>query len=269
MFTKKATVALLALAFMFVMPLAMASESSGAEGDVSFDDSSVDIGGFNERSKGRMSVVLLNHNDSTPMIVDAYVTFFNGTKKLDSKENIVIPVREGEDPGSVTIDFHFRISSPGTHRVTVHVEPDEEFMGSIVGDSESFQFFNTSTYTIKVDSSIWNDTSTYIVIAIVIMVIIAAVLLKMRSNSGGKSKKDTAGVFTAMEAEKKNKVAAPEYDDDFEYDVEDEPEAVEKPKAEKPKAEKQVKSTEKQEYVGKVSSSKSKKSSPQRKSKRR
>ena len=275
MFTKKATVALLALAFMFVMPLAMTNNSSGASGDVTFDDGAVDIGTFNENSAGRLTITLLNHNtdesvgDEGAITVSAYVTFFNGTDRLDSRENIVIPKKDGPDPGSVRVDFNFRISTPGTHRVTVHVEPEDLFIGDNLGEGGEFQYFNTSTFTISVSSSIWSNTSTYIVIIIVIIVIVVAVFLKMRSNSAGKSKKDTAGVFTAMEAEKRSKTEEPEYDDDgFEYE-EDEP-AAEKPKAEKPKAEKsQTKSTEKQEYVGKVSSSKSKKSSPQRKSKRR
>jgi Cell division protein len=276
MFTKKATVAFLALAFMFVMPLAMANGSSGAQGDVSFDDSSVDIGEFNENSPGRLTVILLNHNadesigDEGAITVNAYITFLNGTDRLDSKENIIIPKREGSDPGSVRVDFNFRIDSPGTYRVTVHVEPEDDFMGSVVGESEEFRFFNSTTYTINVESSIWSNTSTYIVIIIVIIVIIAAILLKLRSNSTGKKKtKDSAGVFTAMEAERKSKSAPvyDEYDDDNFVDEEEVEEVVEKPKAEKPKE--KTKSTEKQEYVGKVSSSKSKKSSPQRKSKRR
>ena len=274
MFTKKATVALLALAFMFVVPLAMADNSSGASGDVTFDDSAVDIGEFNENSNGRLTITLLNHNsdesvgDEGAITVNAYVTFFNSDNRLASKDNIVIPKKDGSDPGSVRVDFSFRISSPGTHRVTVHVEPEDVFIGGNLGEGGEFQYFNTSTFTINVSSSIWNDTSTYVVIIIVIIVIVVAVVLKMRSNSVGKKKKDTAGVFTAMEAEKKSKTTEPEYDDDeFEYD--EDVEVEEKPKAEKPKTEKPTKSTEKQEYVGKVSSSKSKKSSPQRKSKRR
>jgi len=280
MFTKKATVALLALALACVMPIAMANGSSGAAGDVSFDDSAVDIGEFKENSSGRLTITLLNHNtdetvgDEGAITVNAYVTFFNSTDRLDSRENIVIPKKDGPDPGSVKVDFNFRISSPGTHRVTVHVEPEELFIGGNLGEGGEFQYFNTSTFTINVGSSIWSNTSTYIVVIIVIIVIVIAVFLKMRSNSAGKNKKDNAGVFTAMEAEKKSPKVTQEYDDDeYEYE-EDEPE-VEKPKAEKPKAEKpkaekpQTKSTEKQEYVGKVSSSKSKKSSPQRKSKRR
>ena len=276
MFTKKATVAFLALAFMFVMPLAAANGSSGAAGDVKFDDSSVNIGEFNENSSGRLTVVLLNYNnddtvDDGAITVNAWVTFLNGTDRLDSRENIVIPMEEGTDPGRVTVDFYFRIGTPGTYWVTVHVEPADLFISDTIGEDDTFTHFNSAGYRIEVSSSIWNDTSTYIVIIIVVIIIAIAIFLKLRSNSGGKNKKDNAGVFTAMEAEKKNKAAAPEYDDEEFDDIEseDEPPAEDRPKTEKPKAEKQTKSTEKQEYVGKVSSSKSKKSSPQRKSKRR
>ena len=280
MFMKKATAALLVLALVSIMPLAFSEENSGAKGDVAFMDNLIDVGEFNERSDGRLTITLTN-SATIDKTVNVYVKFLNGGK-LTSRNGVVIPAGDGTNPGTVKVDLFFRISSPGTHYVSVFADPETEFLSD--DSSGTTKYFNYSkAIPIEVGSSIWSNTSTYLVIIVVIIIIAIAVFLRMRSK--GAVKKDNAGVFTAMEEQKKEKTRyepVVKYEeepddlddfDDFDEELEDEPvkQQPAKPVPVKSQSAKQqpASGTGKQEYTGRVSSSKSKKASPQRKSKRR
>lgn len=234
---------------MFIIPLSMSFDMSAEDGEddgdepedpvggIEFDSTSVSIGSFNERSEGTVSITFTN-SKSIPKEITVYATKLNSENKLASK-TVTIPGKDGDVNGSVKVSLSFRLSSPGANFVTIHATPMEDFPSSEV-DEETI-YFNEFNIKIDVSSSIWSNTSTYVVIVIAILLIVVAVYLRLRANRVPK----TQGRFTAMEMERR----APKEE---EYLPEETDEDVE------PVPQKPAKTSEKQEYTGKATSTKKK-----------
>lgn len=257
---RKIAVILLAFAFI-LLPLGMSEDSEGAN-ELTVDSQSLHVGSFNERSAGTISVTLENSSTAVEgLVVDVYVTWLNGdwTKggdRLASVEGVNIPARTDDKNGSATVDVSFRIGSPGTHHVKIWFVPEGYFPS--VGQGDNAVGLNWATAQIDVESSVWSNPVTYVVVIIVILIVVIAVYLRLRSTRTPKVK----GRFTEMEMERKAQKERPKIreeriipaqatdnlDDPFIQD-------------EQPVAPAPVKGTQKQEYTGKVTKTKSKQQS--------
>lgn len=264
MLSKKMFAILIAFAFI-ALPIGLSLDSDDSDAsDLSFDSASITIGSFKENSAGTISVTFANTTTTAKVLDSVYVTNFENGQKLTEINNVTVPARADENtPGKVTVNLTFQISSPGTHYVVITALPDTGFPtydGSTANDS--------GVLTIEVGTSIWANSSTYIVIVVVVIIIVIAVWLVMRNKK--KDKKESTGVFTAMDAQKRAArerkyeeaeeeailEAAPE--DLMENEPEVMPPHTTKASTEKKEYTAKQPTTEKKEYSGKQTSSKKK-----------
>jgi len=275
MLSKKIAALALVLTFL-ALPLAFTDNADAAEaGDLTSDNLRSRAGSFVEGSSGSVTVFVINDTDNS-ILAKVFATFIGSDGRLAEWQGIVPGVDVDDNPGEREVTLSFRISSPGTHWVQVWVsydvfiDPDNP----VLGTEETTEFLDS--FEIQVGTSIWSNTSTYIIIIVVIIILaIVVYVLKIRNPAG--KREVAAGTFTAMESRKRaKKQAEPEeyYEEEEEYEgtelFEEEEEAVPAVPAETEKktapAEKKAPAAEKKEYTGKVSSTKKKQSSPQRKS---
>jgi hypothetical protein len=179
----KRTIIALAVIMMAVVPMGLImSDDSDAEmriGDVWNS-------GFTNTSDGTLFVVLRSTEG-----IDREITV-RVTEDGNELARGTFNVLAGTE---LTAELRFRLSSVGSHEVTITCEPANLFPSPPGSDV----IFNSATNTINVTESLWSKPSTYGAIIVVAILVVIAVFLRMRS--APTTKPDTT--FTELEKQQK------------------------------------------------------------------
>jgi len=191
----KLTLVVIAVIIMAAIPIGIImSENSNA--NVSVDDT-ISGSGFTTTSDGTLHVPLkITTPLSDPQQITITVTDSNGNPVASAPATIPAGDYNASAPSIYTLDISFRLSSAGSHTLTVTCTPKEVFQQDVNGNTI---YANWNTVTINVTQNIWSKTSTYAAIIVVVILIVIAIYLHMRN--APVKKPDTT--FTDLERQKK------------------------------------------------------------------
>ncbi|MCL2295942.1 MAG: hypothetical protein FWC29_02530 [Methanomassiliicoccaceae archaeon] len=185
----KKTLIVLAVIMMIAVPVSILM-SNESDARVSIDDDKIWGQGFTNSSDGTLYITFWS-DEYNEQRITITVTTESGKKFTD---DVVVPARV-DDPITYTAKMGFRLSSVGTHTLTVTCESENPVFLTSGGTSNIY----STTVDVNVTESMLSKPTTYIAIAVIAIMIVVAAFLYMR-NAPAK-KPDTT--FTELDKQKK------------------------------------------------------------------